>query len=436
MTIDDCALASRALEARLDGSGIVAPQYVLQVSSPGERQLRTSADWRRFVGEWANVLSPKHGGRFEGKIMTVEGDAGSAGEVAVLELENGAVRSGFRSRRSRRRGWRFICNRVHGTRRRSPPRGGNIQRGPGWSVPQRCWPRFASFRTRSSSIERSCTVCCRTAFMAALAKKYGPTVQAEVEIDDAKGEIRIVLLKTVVENVEDSAREISLEEAPIFDEGFEPGDVMEEPLDFTVFGRAAIQAAKQRIIQRVREGERTKHPRRVRLARRRPALRRDPADRARQARRHAQQVPRSGSDHPVPRAEPSRALPSGRADSRRAEARRGDAEGAAPHPEPRRRPLRQGAVQARGPGDPAEHRRDPRDRPRSRQPDEDRRLLARRQHRSGRRVRRPQGLARADRRQRARRRAHRHRPLVVRSGALRQAGARAREGRARVQRSA
>src|SRR5215210_2145746 len=95
-------------------------------------------------------------------------------------------------------------------------------------------------------------------FMAALAKKYGPTVQAEVDIDDSKGEIRIVLLKTVVETVEDSAREIALEEAKLFDEGFEPGDVMEEPLDFTVFGRAAIQAAKQRIIQRVREGERTK----------------------------------------------------------------------------------------------------------------------------------------------------------------------------------
>jgi ribosome maturation factor RimP len=92
VTIDDCAVASRALEARLDGSGIVAPQYVLQVSSPGERQLRTSADWRRFVGEWANVLSPEHGGRVEGKIMTVEGDPGSAGEAAVLELENGARR--------------------------------------------------------------------------------------------------------------------------------------------------------------------------------------------------------------------------------------------------------------------------------------------------------------------------------------------------------
>src|SRR5215213_7395728 len=95
-------------------------------------------------------------------------------------------------------------------------------------------------------------------FMAALAKKYGPTVQAEVDIDDAKGEIKITVLKTVVESVEDPAREIALEEAKLFDEGFEPGDVLEEPLDFTVFGRAAIQAAKQRIIQRVREGERTK----------------------------------------------------------------------------------------------------------------------------------------------------------------------------------
>jgi len=94
--------------------------------------------------------------------------------------------------------------------------------------------------------------------MAALAKKYGPNVQAEVDIDDGKGDIRIVLLKTVVEAVEDSSREIALEDAKVYDEGFEVGDVMEEPIDFAVFGRAAVQAAKQRIIQRVREGERTR----------------------------------------------------------------------------------------------------------------------------------------------------------------------------------
>ncbi|HTE45967.1 MAG TPA: hypothetical protein VK636_12025 [Gemmatimonadaceae bacterium] len=90
VTVDDCARASRALEARLDGSELVSPQYVLQVSSPGERPLRTTNEWRRFVGQWANVLSPEHGGRFEGKILAVEGESGS--EVAVLEPKPGDQR--------------------------------------------------------------------------------------------------------------------------------------------------------------------------------------------------------------------------------------------------------------------------------------------------------------------------------------------------------
>ena len=93
---------------------------------------------------------------------------------------------------------------------------------------------------------------------AALAKKYGPTVQAEVDIDEARGAIRIVILKTVVETVEDPAREVSLEEARFESPDFELGDMMEIPVDFAEFGRSAVQAAKQRIIQRVREGERTR----------------------------------------------------------------------------------------------------------------------------------------------------------------------------------
>jgi N utilization substance protein A len=93
---------------------------------------------------------------------------------------------------------------------------------------------------------------------AALAKKHGPTVQAEVDIDDDKGDIRIVLLKTVVETVTDPAREITLEESRFEDPDYQVGDLMEIPVDFAEFGRSAVQAAKQRIIQRVREGERTK----------------------------------------------------------------------------------------------------------------------------------------------------------------------------------
>jgi N utilization substance protein A len=93
---------------------------------------------------------------------------------------------------------------------------------------------------------------------AALAKKHGPNVKAEVEIDEARGEIRIVLLKTVVADVVDPGAEVSVEEAQYEDPEFQPGDVMEIPVDFAEFGRSAVQAAKQRIIQRVREGERTR----------------------------------------------------------------------------------------------------------------------------------------------------------------------------------
>lgn len=93
---------------------------------------------------------------------------------------------------------------------------------------------------------------------AALQKKYGPTVQAEVDIDDATGGIRVVMLKTVVQEPEDAAREISIDEARLEDEEFQLGDVYEREVPFTEFGRAAVQAAKQRIVQRVREGERTR----------------------------------------------------------------------------------------------------------------------------------------------------------------------------------
>jgi len=90
VTVDDCARASRAVEARLDGSELVSSQYELQVSSPGERPLRTAAEWRRFTGRWASVLSPTQGGRFEGKILAVEGEVGS--EAAVIELKAGVER--------------------------------------------------------------------------------------------------------------------------------------------------------------------------------------------------------------------------------------------------------------------------------------------------------------------------------------------------------
>src|SRR5690554_3204510 len=77
----------------------------------------------------------------------------------------------------------------------------------------------------------------RDGIMAALARRHGPTGEAEVE---------------------DPAREISLEEARWDDPEFEIGDILEVPVEFEEFGRNAVMAAKQRIIQRVREGERNR----------------------------------------------------------------------------------------------------------------------------------------------------------------------------------
>jgi N utilization substance protein A len=94
--------------------------------------------------------------------------------------------------------------------------------------------------------------------LAALAKRYGPNVEAEIEIEDATGNINITVLREVVAEVEDPSRQISLEEARWDDPDFEVGDVMEVPVEFAQFGRNAVMAAKQRILQRVREGERQK----------------------------------------------------------------------------------------------------------------------------------------------------------------------------------
>jgi ribosome maturation factor RimP len=85
VSVDDCARVSRTLEARLDTSGLVPEQYVLQVSSPGDRPLRSAAEWRRFVGRWVSVLAPEHGGRFEARLVDISGEG--AAETATFELD-------------------------------------------------------------------------------------------------------------------------------------------------------------------------------------------------------------------------------------------------------------------------------------------------------------------------------------------------------------
>ena len=96
----------------------------------------------------------------------------------------------------------------------------------------------------------------RDGIHAGLARIYGPTVDTEIIVDDVAGDIEMLVLKRVVPMVEDPSAEVTLEEARWDDPTYEVGDVMEIPVDFSQFGRNAVMAAKQRIVQLVREGER------------------------------------------------------------------------------------------------------------------------------------------------------------------------------------
>lgn len=94
------------------------------------------------------------------------------------------------------------------------------------------------------------------ALVSAAKKRYGNTDNFEAEIDATTGKMEVFMLRTVMENVAEPDVEISLEEAREIDPQAQPGAVIREPLDFSDFGRNAIQAAKQILVQRVREAER------------------------------------------------------------------------------------------------------------------------------------------------------------------------------------
>ncbi len=92
--------------------------------------------------------------------------------------------------------------------------------------------------------------------MSAARKKYGPAADLEVVVDDDTDTLCVYINKTVVEDAGDPLLEIDFEEARELDGKAELGDVLKVEVPLDDFGRNAIQAAKQIVVQRVREAER------------------------------------------------------------------------------------------------------------------------------------------------------------------------------------
>ena len=95
------------------------------------------------------------------------------------------------------------------------------------------------------------------ALLAALRKDHpGAAENARVDLDPDKKEISMYIMKTVVEAVENPEAEILLDDAKKISARYDLGDTVNIPVETKKFGRIAAQAAKQVIIQGIREAER------------------------------------------------------------------------------------------------------------------------------------------------------------------------------------
>lgn len=95
------------------------------------------------------------------------------------------------------------------------------------------------------------------ALTSAYKKNYGQSQNVEVVFDEKKGNIHVYAVKEVVEFVFDSTLEVSLEEALTIHRAYEIGDKIRFEVTPKDFGRIAAQTAKQVVVQRLRDAERT-----------------------------------------------------------------------------------------------------------------------------------------------------------------------------------
>lgn len=95
------------------------------------------------------------------------------------------------------------------------------------------------------------------ALVSAYKRNYQQAQNVEVNFDVKKGSIKVFAVKEVVDLVMDSQLEVSLEDAHDINSAYEIGDKIKFEVTPKDFGRIAAQTAKQVIMQRVREAERS-----------------------------------------------------------------------------------------------------------------------------------------------------------------------------------
>lgn len=94
-----------------------------------------------------------------------------------------------------------------------------------------------------------------TALLSAYKKNFNATKNVRVDFNRTTGDYKFIIRKDVVEEVYDDRIEYSLEDALKVNPAYEVGDIFEEIDTPEDFGRVGAQAAKQALMQRLRDAE-------------------------------------------------------------------------------------------------------------------------------------------------------------------------------------
>ena len=232
--VEDCARVSNHL------SHLFAVEDVdydrLEVSSPGlDRPLKKEADFVRFRGEEAQ--------------LKLREPIGNARRVKGVLRRNRRGRAAPRD--SRRRARDTACEHRQGA-------AGAEDRVEKHEM-NRELLLLVDALAREKNVPKDIVFpALESALASATKKKYADNIDARVSIDRETGDYESFRRWTVVpdEEHEEPAHQIAITDAAERDPPLSSGDVIEEPLEPVEFGRIGAQAAKQVILQKIRDAER------------------------------------------------------------------------------------------------------------------------------------------------------------------------------------
>ena len=216
--IDDCERISRRLDPILDEADPIPDSYVFEVGSAGaERELKRPRDFEQFMGAQVELKSRRKG-------HALREGADRPCQAACFTIRR--IQVGKSRMESQKMNADFFEAIEDIEKEKGIPRGYMYDK-----IKQ---AMLAAFRRDNPECEDN----------------------VEIILDEETKRMEMNVVKTVVEEVEDPSHEIQLEAAKKVSKRAKLGDELHVPVETKKFGRIAAQAAKQVIIQGIREAER------------------------------------------------------------------------------------------------------------------------------------------------------------------------------------